>query len=68
MRTPREPHLLTAKRILHYHRGSLEYDLLLWPSPASKLVFYTDVDLIDCPDTRYFTSSYAFLLGVNLIS
>jgi hypothetical protein len=32
---PAEPHLTALKRILHYLRGSLDYDLLLRPSPNS---------------------------------
>jgi hypothetical protein len=44
MHTPREPHLTALKRILCYLRGSLDYDLLLRPSPTSELVVYTDAD------------------------
>jgi hypothetical protein len=52
MHTPREPHLTALKRILRYLRGSLNYGLLLRPSPTSELVVYTDVDWVGCPDTR----------------
>jgi hypothetical protein len=65
MHTPREPHL---KRILRYLRGSLDYSLLLRPSPTSELVVYIDVDWAGCPDTRRSTSGYAVFLGANLIS
>ena len=44
MHTLWEPHLTTLKRILCYLRGSLDYGLLLRPSPASELVVYTDTD------------------------
>jgi hypothetical protein len=44
MHTPREPHLPALKRILRYLHGSLDYALLLRPSPTSELVVYTDVD------------------------
>jgi hypothetical protein len=44
MYAPREPHLTALKRILHYLRGSLDYGLLLRPSPTSDLVVYTDAD------------------------
>jgi hypothetical protein len=37
MHTPWEPHLSDAKRILRYLCGTLDYVLLLWPSPTSKL-------------------------------
>jgi hypothetical protein len=42
MHTPREPYLTALKRILCYLRGSLDYGLLLRPSPTSELVVYTD--------------------------
>jgi hypothetical protein len=68
MHTPREPHLTTLKRILRYLRGSLDYGLLLRPSPTSDLVVYTDADWAGCPDTRRSTSSYVVFLGANLVS
>ena len=51
-----------------YLRGSLDYDLLLRPSPTSELVVYTDADWAGCPDTRRSTSGYAVFLGANLVS
>jgi hypothetical protein len=59
MHTPREPHLTALKRILRYLHDSLDYDLLLRPSPTSELVVYTDADWAGCPDTRRSTSGYA---------
>jgi hypothetical protein len=44
MHTPWEPHLTALKRILCYFRDSLDYGLLLRPSPMSELVVYTDAD------------------------
>jgi hypothetical protein len=63
MHTPREPHLTVLKRILRYLRGSLDYGLLLRPSPTSELAVYTDADWAGCPDTRRSTSGYAVFLG-----
>ena len=68
MHTPREPHLTTLKWILRYLWGSLDYDLLLRPSPTSELVVYVDSDWAGCPDTHRFTSGYAVFLGANLVS
>jgi hypothetical protein len=68
MHTPREPHLTALKQILRYLRGSLNYGLLLRPSPTSELVVYTDADWVGCPDTRWSTSGYVVLLGANLVS
>jgi hypothetical protein len=68
MHTPREPYLTALKRILRYLRGSLDYDLLLRPSPTSELVVYTDADWVGCPDTCRSTSGYVVFLDVNLVS
>jgi hypothetical protein len=65
MHNPREPHLTALKRILHYLRGSLDYDLLLRPSPTSELVVYTDTDWAD---TCRCTSGYVVFQGANLVS
>jgi hypothetical protein len=68
MHTPREPHLVALKRILHYLRDSLNYDLLLRPSPTSELVVYTDTNWVYCPGTCRSTSGYAVFMGANLVS
>jgi hypothetical protein len=65
MHTPREPHLTTLKQILRYLCGSLDYDLLLRPSPTPKLVVYTDADWVGYPDTRRSTFDYAVFLGAT---
>jgi hypothetical protein len=67
MHSPREPHLIILKRILCY-LGSLDYGLLLRPSPTSELVVYTDADWVGCPDTRRSTSGYVLFLDANLVS
>jgi hypothetical protein len=56
------------KRTLHYLRGTLDYGILLRYSTSSELMIYTDVDLAGCLDTSQSTSSYAVLLGTNLVS
>lgn len=48
---PQEPHLIVVKRILRYLCGTLDYRLLLRPSPTSKLVVYTDANWVGCFDT-----------------
>jgi hypothetical protein len=68
MQTPWEPHLTALKWILCYLRGSLDYGLLLRPSPTSELVVYTDANWAGYPDTRWSTSGYAMFLGANLVS
>jgi hypothetical protein len=68
MHALREPHLTALKRILRYLRGSLDYGLLLRPSPTLKHMVYTDTDWAGCPDTCRSTSGYAVFLGANLVS
>jgi hypothetical protein len=68
MHIPREPHLTALKRIMRYLRGSLDYGLLLRPSPTSELVVYTDANWTGCPDTHRSTSGYVVFLRANLIS
>ena len=52
MHTPREPHIIALKRIPRYLLDSLNYGLLLRPSPTSELVVYIDADWASCLDTR----------------
>jgi hypothetical protein len=44
MHTPGSWHLTTAKRILRYLCNTLDHNLLLQASLASKLVVYTNAD------------------------
>jgi hypothetical protein len=53
---PWEPHLIVLKRILRYIHDSIDFRLLLPPSPTSELVVYIDADWAACPDTRWSTS------------
>ena len=68
MHDPRESHLAALKRLLRYIRGTVDYGLTLYRSPAAELVVYTDADWAGCPDTRRSTSGYAVFLGGNLVS
>jgi hypothetical protein len=56
------------KRTLGYLWDTLDYGLLLRCSVSSELTVYTDVDWVNCPDTRRSTSGYVVFLGTNLIS
>jgi hypothetical protein len=68
MPTPQEPHFTDLKRILSYLRGSLDYGLLLRPSPTSELVVYIDTDWAGSPDTRWSIFGYIVFLGANLVT
>ncbi|KAH0994296.1 hypothetical protein GBA52_018160 [Prunus armeniaca] len=69
MSQPRTPHLITAKRILRYIKGSLDHGLFFGPQhhPTS-LAAYADADWAGCPDSRRSTSGYLVYLGTNLVS
>jgi hypothetical protein len=68
MHDPREPHLTTAKCILHYLQGTHDHGLLLRHASTLDHVVYTDADWAGYPDTQWSTSGYAVFLGDNLIS
>jgi hypothetical protein len=68
MHDPREPHLMTMKRIMRYLQGTPDYGLLLCCSSSSDLVVYINADWVGCPDTHRSTSGYAVFLRDNLVS
>jgi hypothetical protein len=69
MHDPREPHLVTMKRVLCYLRRSLDFGLHLRRSASSsELTVYTDADWAGCSDTCRSTSGYAVFLDDNLVS
>jgi len=68
MHSPREIHLVAAKRILRYLQGTVDHGLIIPRTSSSQLVVYTDADWAGCPDTRRSTSGYAVFLGGSLVS
>ncbi|CAL2265123.1 unnamed protein product [Prunus armeniaca] len=69
MAAPRTSHLVAAKRILRYVKGTLDFGLSLSPQPSTaRLSAYSDADWAGCPDSRRSTSGYLIYLGSNLIS
>jgi hypothetical protein len=66
MHTLWEPHLTAAKRILCCLRDTLNYDLL-WPSPTSMLIVYTNTYWDDYLDTFRSTFGYTVFFGTNLV-
>ena len=71
MQTPKTPHMMAAKRILRYIRGTINYGILL-PNTITnsnmELVGYTDSDWRRDNDDRKSTAGYIFLLGDALVS
>jgi hypothetical protein len=60
--------MIALKHILHFLQGTLEFGLLLRRSSTSKIVVYSDVDWVGCPNTHQSTSGYAIFLSDNLTS
>ncbi|KAL8092227.1 hypothetical protein AgCh_034496 [Apium graveolens] len=65
---PREPHLIAAKRIFKYLKGTV--DLGLWYPRESdfKLIGYSDADFAGCKIDRKSTSGSYQFLGGRLVS
>uniref|UniRef100_A0A2N9JAD8 Integrase catalytic domain-containing protein n=1 Tax=Fagus sylvatica TaxID=28930 RepID=A0A2N9JAD8_FAGSY len=69
MSAPRTLHLVAAKRILRYLKGSLEFGLLFhyFTSPLT-IKAYSDADWAGCPESRRSITRFCVFLGSNLIS
>lgn len=69
MSQPRTSHLLAAKRILRYIKGTLDQGLFFRPQcQPTHLCAYSDADWAGCPETRRSTSGYLCYIGNNLVS
>ncbi|XP_063940583.1 uncharacterized mitochondrial protein AtMg00810-like [Daucus carota subsp. sativus] len=69
MSHPRTSHLLAAKRILRYIKGTLNQGLFIRPQcQPLHISAYSDADWAGCPETRRSTSDYLCYIGTNLIS
>jgi chaperone required for assembly of F1-ATPase len=56
-------HLKTAKRILRYVKGTLDFGLLYSPSKEFKLFGYSDSDWVGDIDDRKSTTGFVFYMG-----
>ncbi|KAM3753912.1 hypothetical protein ACB098_03G127700 [Castanea mollissima] len=63
MEASKMTHLKTAKRILRYLKGTLDYGLLYSPSKDFKLVGYSDSDWAGDTDDRKSTTGFVFYMG-----
>ncbi|GMJ02350.1 cysteine-rich RLK (RECEPTOR-like protein kinase) 8 [Hibiscus trionum] len=68
MKCPKKAHLLAAKRILRYLKGTASYGLLYKRGEKSNLVGFTDSDYVGDQDDRKSNLCYAFMLGSGAIS
>ncbi|KAJ7962054.1 Retrovirus-related Pol polyprotein from transposon TNT 1-94 [Quillaja saponaria] len=68
MESPTSTHMKTAKRILRYLRGTLDYGLFYSSSHIIDLVGYCDSDFAGDLDDRKSTTGFVFFRGNNAIS
>ncbi|GMI66347.1 hypothetical protein HRI_000304000 [Hibiscus trionum] len=68
MECPKEMHLLAAKRILRYLKGTASYGLFYKRGEKTNLFDFTDSDYAGDLDDRKSTSGYAFMLGTGVVS
>jgi|UniRef100_A0A2N9EPG4 hypothetical protein len=67
MNTPTDIHLIAAKRILRYIRGTLDHGLYYIPGPIS-LSAFSDADWVGDPNDKRSTSGMLVFLGPNPIT
>ncbi|TYG65964.1 hypothetical protein ES288_D06G229300v1 [Gossypium darwinii] len=60
---PKQDHLIAAKRILRYIKGTMDHGLFYTHSQSSKLIGYSDSDYGGDLDDRKSTSRYLFHIG-----
>ena len=68
MHDPREPHLQTAYKVLHYLKGNPGKGILFKKNDTLALEAYTDADYAGSIVDRRSTTGYCTFLGGNLIT
>lgn len=66
METPKSSHLMAAKRILRYIKGTIGYGLLYASSGNEALFGFSDSDWAGCYDDRKSTTGYFFFQVTQL--
>uniref|UniRef100_A0A2N9HKM9 Integrase catalytic domain-containing protein n=1 Tax=Fagus sylvatica TaxID=28930 RepID=A0A2N9HKM9_FAGSY len=67
MQNPTSAHMVAAKRVLRYVRGTLSHGILFQPGPMHLTVF-TDADWAGNPVDRRSTTGFLVFLGNNLLT
>ncbi|KAI5314280.1 hypothetical protein L3X38_043456 [Prunus dulcis] len=68
MHNPTKKHLGTAKRVLRYIQGTLDFGIEFVKGKTSTLIGYCDSDWARSEDDMRSTSGYAFTLGSGMFS
>ncbi|GKV36625.1 hypothetical protein SLEP1_g44733 [Rubroshorea leprosula] len=68
MESPKEMHLLAAKRILRYLKGTVEYGLFYKKREKSDMFGFTNSDFARDVDDRKSTYGYVFMMGTAAVS
>lgn len=68
MAVPTESHMLAAKRVLRYIKGTVDYGVLYKRGGDDELFGFTDSDYAGDVDDRKSTSGYVFMLGEGAVS
>jgi hypothetical protein len=63
MQTPHESHWKATKRILHYVRGTVQFEIHYSSGGTPLLVGFTDSDWVGDPVDQKSTAGYVFSLG-----
>ena len=65
---PRRVHWITAKHVLRYIAGTVDYGLYYVRGDGVRLVGYSDSDWVGCASDRKSTSGCCFGLGLAVVS
>jgi hypothetical protein len=68
MQNPKKPYLESAKKILWYVKGTLDYGTLYQKDGVCQVMSYYDADYAGDYDTRRSTTGYVFSLGSRAVS
>ena len=68
MENPTKMHLLAAKRIFRYLKGTMEFGLFFKKGEKSDLIGFTDSDYAGDQDDRRSTSGFVFMLDSGAVS
>ncbi|KAI5341826.1 hypothetical protein L3X38_009701 [Prunus dulcis] len=68
MHNPSKKHMGTAKRVLRYIQGTLDFGIEFAKGKTATLIGYCDSDWAGSEDEMRSTSGYAFILGSSMFS